>query len=308
MLVMECFDGRISPEKSLILKAHLDLCGDCREFASGLEKMKAVMPVYEPPKGLSEKIMNAVINYDIRESKHKSFRRIFALSGITTAVFALTLLIATNTGHQKDTVIIADMPVKKQNITCKTPDEAKVIAVVNKEPVPVVSEEKAENFINSPVPLFEAETASDTEKGPGLRRVVNIASSGQKHEMPVTAAERAGQAGVVAAAKVTPIVPPQNRLLDIEKAIVGNNVINLSTGGRAIIRVKVDEPSPVRVIVYDNRIKPVRVIVDEQKEIGVYEAFWDARNDAGQTVTQGVYHVYIQIGKAVIKRSVVVTR
>ncbi len=306
MLAMEAFDGEISPENSLILKAHLESCPGCREFAADLEKMKSVMPVYEPPKGLSEKIMNAVINEEMKKSKAPSFRRVFALSGITTAAFALTLLIITSTGNQKDIITIADMPVQEPVITAKKHAELKTAVIAKQDPAVTAVEKTDKPVITASKPVFES--ASETEKGPGAQRVVSIASTGSEQAKPASVADKREQSGAVAAAKVTPIAPPQNRLLDTEKAIVGNNVINISTGSRAIIRVKVEEASPVRIIIYDKRIKPVKVIVDEQKDPGVYEAFWDARNDNGQIVTEGVYYVYIQIGKAVIKKNVVVTR
>ena len=46
----------------------------------------------------------------------------------------------------------------------------------------------------------------------------------------------------------------------------------------------------------------------EKKAAGKYEAYWGGKNDNGQTVTEGIYFVYIQIGTRVIKKNIIVTK
>jgi hypothetical protein len=304
MLAMEAFDGEISPENSLILKAHLEICPGCREYADDLGKMKALIPVYEPPKGLSEKIMNSVIKADMKTEKAPQFRPFAGFAAASAAAFVLTLLIVTTTAD-KDSVTIADMPAEK-------PAMASVKPAVKQEPkkeaepviiAETVKEQAVPVTAKIEVPLIE------TEKGPGAERVTTIADKPAETQKPSYEVNKVSEpAYSLAAAKVTPITPPDNRLLDTEKAIVGNNVVNVSRGERAIIRVKVEEVAQVRIIIYDKRIKPVSVILDEQKEPGVYEAFWYGKNDLNQAVTEGVYFVYVQIGRTVVKKNVVVTR
>lgn len=305
MLAMEAFDGEISPEKSLILKAHLEICPGCREYAADLEKMKALIPVYEPPKGLSEKIMNSVIKADMKTEKAPQFRPFAGFAAASAAAFVLTLLIVTTTAD-KDSVTIADMPAEKPAIASVKPavkqepkKEAEPVIIaetVKEQAVPVTG--KIE------VPVIE------TEKGPSAERVTIIANKPAETVKPSYEINKVSESlgYSLAAAKVTPISPPDNRLLDTEKAIVGNNVVNVSRNERAIIRVKVEEVAQVRIIIYDKRIKPVSMILDEQKEPGVYEAFWYGKNDQNQAVAEGVYFVYVQIGRTVIKKNIVVTR
>ena len=304
MLVMEAFDGEIKPENALILKAHLESCAECRTYSDELKKMKSALPEYEPPKALSEKIMNAVIKEDMKEEKIPAFRRFAGFTAAAGAAFALTLLIITTTAD-KDTVTIADMPAENPVVAAKP--AVKTAPVMEAAPVTesvAVKEQSAPVTAKIEAPIIE------TEKGPSTARVTTIAVNPVDSAKPSYEVNKISQPSdaTVAAAKVTPIPPPDNRLLDAEKAIVGNNVVNVSRGERAIIRVKVEQTSTVRIIVYDKRIKPVSLILDEQKEPGVYEAFWYGRNDMNQAVTEGIYFVYVQIGSTVIKKNIVVTK
>lgn len=99
-----------------------------------------------------------------------------------------------------------------------------------------------------------------------------------------------------------------NPLLERDKAIVGNNLINPLKNEYAIIKIKVEEPSRVRIILYDKRIKVVSNLIDEQKEPGIYEVKWYGRNSNGEIVSEGIYFVYIQIGNTVIKKNIVVVK
>jgi anti-sigma factor RsiW len=111
------------------------------------------------------------------------------------------------------------------------------------------------------------------------------------------------------AAKVDP-VPTQIGLplLDTDKAIVANNLINPNHGDYATIVIKVEETSVVKIIIYDRAGRIVAKILNEEKEPGEYSAFWYGKNDSVQTVSAGAYFVYIQIGQRVIKRFIIVNK
>jgi hypothetical protein len=113
----------------------------------------------------------------------------------------------------------------------------------------------------------------------------------------------------VEAAKVTPISPVvSNELLSRDKAIVANNVINPLQGDTAIIRFIVDDDAFVKIVIYDKNIRPVSVILNEQKGRGTYEATWSGKGDNNQIVSEGVYFVYVQIGTKVIKKNIIVNK
>jgi len=55
-------------------------------------------------------------------------------------------------------------------------------------------------------------------------------------------------------------------------------------------------------------VRPISRILDEYKDRGTYEATWEGRTDTGETVSEGVYFVYVQIGTTVIKKSIIVNK
>ena len=59
------------------------------------------------------------------------------------------------------------------------------------------------------------------------------------------------------------------------------------------------ETGMVTVQVFDITGRRVRVLVNEQKDAGVYKVQWDGRNDAGQQVASGMYLYQIRSGSFV---------
>jgi hypothetical protein len=113
----------------------------------------------------------------------------------------------------------------------------------------------------------------------------------------------------VTAAKVTPVpTQPGLPLLDQNKAIIADNLINPNHGDAARIVIKVEETSIVKILVYDRAGRVVANILNEEKSPGNYEAYWYGKNDSAQTVSSGAYFVYIQIGQRVIKGHIIVNK
>ncbi|HNZ29087.1 MAG TPA: hypothetical protein PKJ42_03750 [Candidatus Goldiibacteriota bacterium] len=52
----------------------------------------------------------------------------------------------------------------------------------------------------------------------------------------------------------------------------------------------------------------VAKLIDEEKTPGAYQILWYGKNDNSEVVREGVYFVYIQIGKRVIKKNIIVSK
>ncbi|MBC8232855.1 T9SS type A sorting domain-containing protein [bacterium] len=69
----------------------------------------------------------------------------------------------------------------------------------------------------------------------------------------------------------------------------------------------------VKVVIYDIQGRPVRVIDLGHQEIGQYitkeqAAHWNGRNDAGETVSSGIYFYQIQAGDFKAMRKMVILK
>ncbi len=73
-----------------------------------------------------------------------------------------------------------------------------------------------------------------------------------------------------------------------------NNVINPIKGEKVIIRYKVQNQCPVKIIVYDRNGELVYVLVNENKNNGVYEITWDGKDAKGNITGAGVYFIYLK--------------
>jgi flagellar hook assembly protein FlgD len=57
------------------------------------------------------------------------------------------------------------------------------------------------------------------------------------------------------------------------------------------------ERGKVRLSIYDDSGKQIAVLVDQEHPAGTYETNWDARTNAGTTVSSGVYFARLEQGK-----------
>ena len=62
------------------------------------------------------------------------------------------------------------------------------------------------------------------------------------------------------------------------------------------VKFALKEKGPVSIRVYDVSGRLVRVLVDEIREAGSYEAVWDGANDAGRRTASGVYFCRMEAG------------
>ncbi|MCI0514001.1 T9SS type A sorting domain-containing protein, partial [candidate division KSB1 bacterium] len=90
-----------------------------------------------------------------------------------------------------------------------------------------------------------------------------------------------------------PPKPPfvdQNQALDlvnIQEEMVDNfpNPFNLQT----TIQYALKAPGRVQIYIYNAIGQRIRVLVEEQKSMGVHQVYWDAQNDVGEVVPSGIY-------------------
>lgn len=71
------------------------------------------------------------------------------------------------------------------------------------------------------------------------------------------------------------------------------NPFNMNT----TIRYQISKTSEVRIIVYNISGQMVRGLVNEYKEAGFYTTEWDGKNNAGKTVSSGLYFCRMQSGE-----------
>jgi len=87
-----------------------------------------------------------------------------------------------------------------------------------------------------------------------------------------------------------------------------NNVFNPKKGGQAIIQVNLHERSHVQVVLYDNKGKKIKTIVDEERDAGFYPISWNGNNDAGNAVGSGIYIVHMKSGKYTNTKKIIVIK
>jgi len=76
----------------------------------------------------------------------------------------------------------------------------------------------------------------------------------------------------------------------------------------AVVRFRLEEPSPVRVVLYDVTGQAVGVLMDDMAGAGENEVYWDGRDDRGELVTPGVYFLVLERDGGYVSRKVVSIR
>jgi Tol biopolymer transport system component len=77
---------------------------------------------------------------------------------------------------------------------------------------------------------------------------------------------------------------------------------------QTMIRFALPQEAVVRLAVYDMLGQRVRVLVEEVKPAGIYEVWWDGRDDAGAPVASGVYGYQLEAGAFSVVRKMVLVR
>ncbi len=309
-LIMQEADGEITRAGKEAVKKHIRSCRDCAVYRKKTVKMmKKLSGVsFDAPYYLESKIM-AAVREEAKPRVRFSLRQAFIYAASFGVVIVGSLLVI-NTGI--DNGIYTPPDKAAYNIetgkNIKPGDKASNYAAAEpaeKEKKAVVSEAETNKAaeVKTAAPETAGESKTDIKTaGTALKRETGADKSAENKAIKISGSG-------FTAAKETPVPSPGDTLLDREKAIVGNNVINPARGGEAIIKVKVDdETARVKIKIYDKRVRVVKNILDEELGRGIYEARWGGDNYNNETVAEGIYFVYIRIGRMVIKKHIVVTR
>lgn len=79
-------------------------------------------------------------------------------------------------------------------------------------------------------------------------------------------------------------------------------------GEMATIEYNIVSPGPVRMMLYNALGQPVRVLIDEFQEVGVWSVGWNGRDTAGSISGSGVYYIELIEGGRRHRRSLVLLR
>ncbi len=309
-LIMEMVDGEIKAGDISIVESHLKSCKECADYKKDLINMTVFtnsMKV-EAPDFMETRIM-ARIAAPTAVSGFRWFPALSYGSTFAVAVIAGFLLIYNKPG----TVEVNTASVKKaekttvasvKKVTTETSKTTvKSVEIAKKEAPAVIdppkNEEKKEVIASAPY------MAPVNSSNSGMSQQV-VPSGGNKSN-GVSQVENSGMVSAASGLDKVP-VPTRIPLLESEKAIVANNLINPDRGETSRIMINVEDACRVRIMIYDKNMQVVKEIVDEDKLPGKYEALWAGKNDENRTVSQGVYFVYIQLGKRVIKKNIMVVK
>lgn len=93
-----------------------------------------------------------------------------------------------------------------------------------------------------------------------------------------------------------------------EPVVIRNNVIKPLTGERFGVKYLVEGNADVKIIIYDIKGAPVKVLVNAGQSDGVYEVYWNGTDETGRFVGDGTYIAYIKTGLTEKKVKVAVVK
>jgi hypothetical protein len=302
-LITESLAGGLNAQDTALMSSHLSECTGCSKY---METMKVIINAsksikIEAPDFIETRVM-AVI-----ESENASKKPVFAHvlrvgASFAAVVFAATFLIYNNISDKQHKVEMASFnpsiiqaDKSAQTVKVDIKKETVQTAALKETVKEAVTEKTSENYEKN-VLVYEYRPAPKKE-------AVN-----QPVPSVNTAAAPAVSTGVQAAKDPGVEPTPSTPLLDDEKAIIANNLINPNLGQAAAIKIKVDETSRVKIVIYDKAVREVAKLVDEDKAPGAYQIMWYGKNDNSEVVREGIYFVYIQIGRRVIKKNIIVSK
>lgn len=302
-LVMEAIDGLISKEGKDELNSHIKSCMECGKFLKNMDKIRKTITVgYEAPAFLETRIMAQITKKNAQPAWQGLLKPALNFAVSFGLVMIVSLFIIYKSFDNK-VITVADMPVVPEKAAAVKP-VIKEVLVVSATAVNVVAEKPV---VNAALNTVKEDVEDYEEHGPAA--IVAVNSPKTADTAPQYDAVKTGETSGLVMLKPG-VIPTttNNPLLDKDFAIVANNLINPVRGEFATVTIKVTEPANVKIIVYDKSVRPISKILDAYKDRGVYEATWEGRTDSGETVSDGVYFVYIQIGTRVIKKSIIVNK
>ncbi len=309
-MIHEYIDGALNPDNKDILLNHISQCEICKKYLENMEKIKfyvAKLKVKEPYYIESKIISKIREQENIKEragifNMGLTFKPALSFAIASLIIIGSVFLIYNNISENK---LSLNLPEKSPEKIIKTEDINKVRDMKISKTESSIKDENVniaeKKVIKEKTKIIVSEnlkTASELK----VETDTVMKSNEPKYSLSKVEGISLKMAKEIATPSTT------NPLLERDKAIIGNNMINPLKGEYCIIKTKVDESARVRIIIYDKRIKVVANLIDEQKDPGVYEVKWYGRNSVGDILSEGVYFVYIQIGSQVIKKNVIIIK
>lgn len=306
-MVMEYIDGLLKPVDNDILLKHISQCENCRNYFENIKKirfylgkLKVKEPVY-----LESKIMARISEQDNIREKARLFDFGFIFKpALSFAVSSLIIIGSIFFIYNK----IGDSKLASINLPEKKIEKIARVKNNNNTQEIKITQKETDSIKLTDNQVIAEKTEIKVSENAGVTGQIKVKSNNIiKSDEPKYSLSKVDDINLKMAKEIaTPSTT--NPLLERDKAIIGNNMINPLKGEYCIIKVKVEESARVRIIIYDKRIKVVANLIDEQKEPGVYEVKWYGRNSAGDILSEGVYFVFIQIGSNVIKKNVIIVK
>ncbi len=300
-MIVESLDGASNAQNKAFIDSHISQCPGCAKYSKDMELIinNSKNIRFNAPDFIETRIMAAIQSQNT--VKKPVFAHVLRVgASFAAVVFAATFLIYNNISDKQHKVEMASV-----NSAVETEKAVVVKNDIKKEPVRTA---KAEEAVKEASAVKTAETYEknvlvyEYRPAPKQEAVANVPAAADK------AAEQPVSSGVRAAKDPGVEPTPSPPLLDAEKALVANNLINPNLGQAAAIKIKVDETARVKVVIYDKAVREVAKLIDEEKTPGAYQILWYGKNDNSEVVREGVYFVYIQIGKRVIKKNIIVSK
>lgn len=311
-LIMESIDGEINNNDKIYLDTHLQSCEDCKIYFRKMERIKKATNslIYDIPPFMEEKIMSKIMEEHKRPIFVFDFSRAFAYAASFSLILFISIFLIYNRFDNK-TIKLSDIPtiseiqISKQAKSNESLQKRYKSVEIKSEIAQDINKQNKQKNINSQMQVVLEKEQKIALNSKDIINEKTQIKPVQDYNVKKIDTIQPG----LAVAKVTPIPPiPYNPLLTQDKAIVANNVINPLQGDKAIIRFMVDDTVFVKIVIYDKNVRPVSIILNEEKGRGTYEATWAGKSDNNEIVSEGVYFVYIQIGTRVIKKSIIVNK
>lgn len=323
-MIMEARDGEASDETAKKAAEHIASCAECAQYDASLEKLASLTSLMkvEAPDYLETRVMAVISGQKAKTSLNRAPLFTYAAS------FAIVLFVSVFIIYNKPTTAVKDVamaPVApvKHIMTAKAPVAVKyakqaakpavVAASAKTESAPVVQAapvQQQQPAVSAPVvaaapaPGVSYASAAPAMINSQAPKTAAASNPVENSNMISGAAEPVNSIHAADANKIT--ATPTVVMTDI--GVVADNLINPNRGQCAKIRVQVAQPETVKIIIYDKAARVVAVLLNESKDTGTWETTWCGQNDAGATVSQGVYPVYIQAGLSVAKKFIIVTK
>jgi len=301
-LINEEIDGMLENSAKQALFEHIKVCPDCARVYHEMKLMTGAVRTIE---FIEPEYLEAKINLAVADARARGTQPVFAKKFVPAmgfsflAVFAMAFFIIYNNSGSRNIQTAAVVESQKSVSVASVPAVKKAPAAeknLNTEINTITKAEEPKAFVRNEAPVYENKMVRAPANQPLTQNEkVNVAS--------VT--ENKPQFSV---AKDEGTPTPGTGILDRERAVIADNVINPNRGMAATVKFKVDEASRVKITVYDKSVRVVAVLLDAEKQPGTYEVPWYGKTDGNIVVRDGVYFMTIQIGKQVIKRNVVISK